>query len=179
MIIRDRETGTLWQHATGQALIGPLNGQQLTLLGGSVMTWGGWKDKFPVTKAALEPKKWRGLFPKAIVSKVLARATSGKMPPGLSKRDRRLPDHEFVIGITISGLARAYPLKLLQKSSTINDHFAGKLICIEHNIAFDRYQVFVDHEPMLHLRTKWHGWYEFHPATSIFNPDLLDLTYRS
>jgi hypothetical protein len=176
MIIRDRETGTLWQHATGEALIGPLKGQQLTLLGGSVMTWGGWKNKFPATQAALEPKKWRGLFPKAVVSKVIARATSGKVPTGLSKRDRRLPDHEFVIGITISGQARAYPLRLLQKSSTINDHFAGKLICIEHNIAFDRFQVFVDHEPMLHQRTKWHGWYEFHPTTSIFNPDLSALT---
>jgi hypothetical protein len=34
MIIRDRQTGTLWQHATGEALMGPLKGVQLQLLGG-------------------------------------------------------------------------------------------------------------------------------------------------
>lgn len=41
MIIRDRETGTLWQQANGEALIGPLQGTQLQALGGELMNWMG------------------------------------------------------------------------------------------------------------------------------------------
>ena len=43
MIIRDRQTGTLWQHATGEALMGPLKGVQLRPLGGELIRWSRWK----------------------------------------------------------------------------------------------------------------------------------------
>ena len=55
MIIRDRQTGTLWQHATGEALMGPLKGVQLQLLGGELTSWSRWKEMYPHTSMAGEP----------------------------------------------------------------------------------------------------------------------------
>ena len=44
MIFRDRETGTLWQQATGEAVAGPLKGATLQLLSGEILTWAGWEN---------------------------------------------------------------------------------------------------------------------------------------
>ncbi len=40
MIMRDRETGTIWQHETGEALMGKYRGKTLDLLGGALQLEG-------------------------------------------------------------------------------------------------------------------------------------------
>ena len=168
MIIRDRETGTLWQHATGGALVGPLKGAQLELLGGNLMTWAAWKQAYPETKAALEPEKWTGILPLKLITALLERITEIGQVPGKTRRDERLPAHEPVIGISIEGEHRAYPLRLLRKSPVIEEQFDGNTIRLEYDITGDSVHVFVDGAPLWFHRTWWTGWYEFHPTTSIY-----------
>lgn len=45
----DAETGTLWDAFTGEAVDGPLAGQQLTRLKSTASFWFGWKDIHPDT----------------------------------------------------------------------------------------------------------------------------------
>ncbi len=59
MIMRDRETGSLWQQATGEAVFGPLAGRQLQLLGGEQTAWAGWRDEHPQTEANRAPTPCR------------------------------------------------------------------------------------------------------------------------
>lgn len=47
--LRDNETGSIWNGFTGQALEGPLAGQQLTQLKSTTVFWFGWKDFHPDT----------------------------------------------------------------------------------------------------------------------------------
>lgn len=93
--MRDRETGALWQHATGEALIGPLAGAKLEWLGGEQMTWAAWRTEHPDTVVALEPAEWSGMRHVPWWGcRVLEFATAHAAAlPGLSANDRRLPMH--------------------------------------------------------------------------------------
>lgn len=63
---------------------------------------------------------------------------------GESNKDRRLPGKELVMGMTVSGLAKAYPFSAIAERSVINDHFAGEEVVVtfeslsESGAAFQR-----------------------------------------
>jgi hypothetical protein len=50
LVIEDRETGTLWTVATGQALYGPLAGERLTPVPAILATSRAWSDACPDTR---------------------------------------------------------------------------------------------------------------------------------
>lgn len=169
MIIRDRETGSLWQHATGEALAGPLQGTKLTLLGGELITWAGWQKAHPNTLAALEPDEWTGMMPKERVTAVLDKVTSHATVPGKTRRDTRLPTHETIIGIIVDDTARAYPLAGLRRLGTVEEMVNGRQISVIFDANHDSVQAFADNDQLFPQRTWWAGWYEFHPQTTIFD----------
>ncbi len=63
MIMRDQQTGTLWQHATGEALMGPLKGVRLQVLGGELASWSRWQEMYPHTELGVEPVPENGRYP--------------------------------------------------------------------------------------------------------------------
>ena len=142
MIIRDRETGTLWQQATGEALIGPLQGEQLELLGGERTIWGSWRKNEPDSLLVEGPEKWPGLFSLPFTESVLQRATRSGKVPGLTKTDRRLPQNEEIIGLEIAGETRAYPISLLSQEQIINDLLGGSAITLVYEPAAKRVRAF-------------------------------------
>jgi len=168
MIMRDNETGSLWQHATGEAIAGPLRGAQLTLLGGELISWGGWKQAQPQTAAALEPEQWTGLIAKDRVTAVLEKVTSLATVPGKTRPDGRLPSHEEVVGIVVDGAARAYRLADLRHPEGVLDMVNGRQIQVVYDQAQDVVHAFADDTPLFSQRTWWMGWYEFHPQTTIY-----------
>lgn len=205
MIIRDIETGTLWQHATGEALIGPLAGTQLALVGGERTTWTAWCADFPHTALAQEPEKWTGLMPRPIVERVLEKATQSLHAPGLTADDFRLAQNADVAGLVVNRAARAYPLAGLP-AGVINDWLGDRPVAVIYDpmtqwvAAFQREAAGEpvtlqksgrnlesidgrqrwDHrgrplagtrsplKPLPVTRTRWSGWYEFHPASDIY-----------
>jgi hypothetical protein len=46
-VMVDRETGTLWQQLTGEAIAGPLAGRSLDLLSVETLTWTEWWEQHP------------------------------------------------------------------------------------------------------------------------------------
>lgn len=170
MIMRDRETGTLWQQATGEALVGPLAGKQLDLLAGELTTWGGWKTAHPATLAALEPSEWQGMLPRDKMMPMLEKITTfvAGFAPGKSRTDRRLPPRETVVGILVEGTSRAYRLIDLQQVGIIEELFNGQRIKVEFDEPTAVVRVYANGTPLHGQRTWWLGWYEFHPQTTIF-----------
>lgn len=172
MIIRDRETGTLWQHATGEALAGPLGGARLELLGGEMMAWGAWKRAHPQTLAAQEPDEWTGILPKKRVTAVLERVTDNFTGPGLTPVDKRLPAHEPVAGISVGNVYRAYPLAALNEAGIIEEQVNGRQVRVAYDAAGDQVRASLDGAPLWVQRTWWAGWFEFHPQTTVYEPGL-------
>ena len=147
MIIRDRQTGTLWQHATGEALMGPLKGVRLQPLGGELARWSSWRELYPHTSLAVEPipafGRYPGLIPRPLLERMLEAFTTNFAAPGLVT-DERLPMHEEIAGLSLAGVDRAYPLAMLQERGVINDSIGGRGVAIlydadaDHVIALDR-----------------------------------------
>ncbi len=147
MIIRDRQTGTLWQHATGEALMGSLKGVRLQPLGGELTRWSRWKKTNPHTSLAVEPipddGRYPGLIPRDRLEHLLETFTTNYFAPGFIS-DKRLPAHEEIAGLSLAGVDRAYPLGVLRDRGVINDHIGehGFIIIYnadaDHVIALDR-----------------------------------------
>lgn len=168
MIIRDQQTGTLWQQATGEALIGPLKGTQLEVLGGELMNWAGWKREHPQTTFALEPERWEAFLPKERITAMLEGATKRFALPGSTPADPRLPFDAVVIGVVVQGEAKAYPLEHVKQIKALEDWVGNQTLTVRYDPGIDHVQVLNKTQPFPYQRTRWIGWYEFHPLTKIY-----------
>ena len=145
MIIRDFQTGTLWQHATGEALMGPLEGTALEPLGGELTHWSKWKETYPHTSLAVEPvpdnDRYPGLIPRHRLEHLLDKFTTNFAAPGLVT-DRRLAMHEEIVGISLDGVDKAYPLSVLRSKGLIHDRIGKNNIIIVYDPDNDHASVF-------------------------------------
>ena len=76
IILRDRETRTLWAPFSGKALEGPLAGKTLERVPLSLTRWSEWKARHPATERDLGPAAGAGR-PRLVVR---ARASGGSSP---------------------------------------------------------------------------------------------------
>ncbi|MSP13284.1 MAG: DUF3179 domain-containing protein [Chloroflexi bacterium] len=145
MMMRDRETGTIWQQATGEAVAGPLQGAQLKLMIYEQATWGSWRSDYPQTLVAAEPdpSTRQGFIYLAPYQRMFD--LFGRMDvvfPGRSLNDTRLPSRAEVAGITLAGEARAYPLERLHRKHMVNDRLGGQPITVVCEPGGDRVRAF-------------------------------------
>ena len=120
LVMFDRETGTLWSHLTGEALDGPLIGNQLKQVLSEQTTWGRWRLDHPQTRMLdVDPSDVR-FDP--------YQTYYGAPDPGVVGRKRaddRLPVKEKVIGVRLNGDAKAYSFKALARDRVVNDTVGG------------------------------------------------------
>lgn len=124
IVLRDRETGTIWAPFSGRALEGPLVGRKLDRIPVSLIRWSEWKSRHPQTGVIwaqeegrdghgswYAPGKW------GIVS---------EMGASLETWDPRLPENALVYGVEIETAAKAYPLSEIEaRKGLVNDSFEG------------------------------------------------------
>ena len=126
--MRDEETGSWWQQVTGEAIQGPLKGQTLRPVFHDELTFGLWKREKPDGRVLrpndqmaqagnYAPANWEERMAKVPV------ATSAQI-------DKSLEPRTLVIGLTINGSAKAYPLDALVKQRLILDDVGGVPIFI-------------------------------------------------
>jgi uncharacterized protein DUF3179 len=118
-MMSDDETGSVWEHVTGECIQGPLQGEQLTTHAAQYMTAAQLLEAVPDAKLALSKASWRSRLLDTLLLRRMASST-GYMPGvfrvSMTTRDTRLPELELGLGIWIDGHARFYPMQ------TINAH---------------------------------------------------------
>ncbi len=168
MVIRDMQTGSIWQQDTGECVAGPLMGEHLVFLGGVLVNVGAWRAENPDGLIAQEPDPpVRGLFDNETWFRLFDK-TRHFVIPGRKSLDNRLSAHEEVVGIRLNGEARAYPLKALRERGTIEDVLGGESIAIHYEEGAGRVCAFRDGKNLPVQREWWLGWSEFHPYTSVY-----------
>ena len=168
MVMRDAQTGTIWQQATGEAIDGPLKGMQLNMLSAWETTWGVLRKAYPIAYYALEPKKFTGLIPKPVLQRMLG-ITHWANLNGLSSLDDRLRPHDVIIGVVVNGAAKAYLLDALRTHPAVVDQLGGQTIQIFYAEAGDQVTVATEDGGRLkHERQWWSGWSEFHPRSEVY-----------
>ncbi|NDJ62443.1 MAG: DUF3179 domain-containing protein [Chloroflexi bacterium] len=141
MVIRDAQTGSIWQQDTGACLAGPLAGRRLEPLGAELTRWAAWRADHPDSLVAEDRPEVRGLLSNQQWRQAFE-MTRHFVVPGLKRGDDRLPAHAEVAGFVIDGAARAYPLKALHAAEIVNDQLGGQPLAVIYAPAIDRVRAF-------------------------------------
>jgi hypothetical protein len=128
LVMWDRETESWWQQVGGEAIVGQLTGEHLTMLPTSIVSWSTFRDSFPAGRVlSLDTGFERpyGDNPYLGYDRV-------DSPPFLYKgpSDGRLPPKERVVVVSMNGEAVAYPFQLLQKRRVVTDSVGGMEIVV-------------------------------------------------
>ena len=114
LVMYDRETDSLWSQFLGVALKGPLAGTLLEPIGTTLTEWATWRKLHPDTLVLDQ----RG-FARDQYSSYYRGASAGVL--GETNRDDRLDPKEFVLGLQLDSLARAYPFRYLSSRPLVHE----------------------------------------------------------
>ena len=123
LVMWDHETESWWSQLLGQALVGEMVGKSLRFVSTQMASWQKAKAQFPnaavlARESGLEYLMEDGFYELSVSEDVY----SDESPVLLFGTKRALyRDHEWVMGVAIDSLARAYPLSELQEAGVIND----------------------------------------------------------
>jgi hypothetical protein len=115
-LLRDEETGSIWQQSTGEAIYGPLKGKQLQLVRSNELTFGLWKQEQPhgqvlqpnsLYASEYDPKDWEKHVEK---TRTVVDTTKSGIGP-----------HQLMLGITLTGENKAYPIESILAAKLIQD----------------------------------------------------------
>ncbi len=174
LLLRDRESGSIWQQATGEALMGPLAGARLSPLPGTQLAWGAWQSQVPETTLAVEWFQKHGWAPAGLVNALLLSLPRRITPPGLTPLDGALDPHAEVAGVSLRGESRAYPLSALAEAGPIEDRLGGISLSLSLDpstglLTAAELRPGDPPAPIPVLRMWWLGWKEFYPASSVYH----------
>lgn len=147
-LIYDRQTNTLWNHLSGEPVIGPLagSGTRLQRLPVVVTSWGEWRRQHPRTQVlALDTGHSRPYNAGAAYGAYFA--SSGTMFP-VWQKSRALHDKARVFTLVLEGRAKAYALEALNRAGgVLNDEFAGRALVVHYRDAVGRVALPADWGP--------------------------------
>ena len=124
VVLYDHQTDTLWSQFLSRGVKGPLANQALEIIPAVQTTWGQWLDLHPDTLVLNKRGRYRGDSYEGYYSG----GSAGILGEG--NKDRRLPRKELVLGMVVSGQAKAYPFSAISGQPVINDRFAGQEVVV-------------------------------------------------
>lgn len=133
ILLVDDETRSYWDHITGEAVEGPLEGARMARWPVDVTTVEAALASDP--ELCLARSRPRVLSGERLMTKAWSKrvAKSVIFPPGfkrtMSPPDRRRPEMEVGLGVVIGETARFYPLEEVRRGVT--DTVAGRLLELE------------------------------------------------
>ena len=124
--MRDEETGSYWQQINGTAIAGPLKGSKLSLVDQDELSFGLWKEEHPKGTVLAPLSRDAAHYEKATWESEIK-----KLPTVIHATKGTLPDRETILGVSMNGVTRAYPLsKLTDQSAVLLDDLGGKPIML-------------------------------------------------
>jgi Protein of unknown function (DUF3179) len=124
-LLRDEQTNSIWQQSTGEAIYGPLKGQQLTLIRSDELSFALWKTEQPdgqvlkansLYAAEYDPKDWE---------KHVART-----PTVVDTTKSGVGPHELMLGVVVAGQSKAYPIEAILRTKLIQDRVGGQPLLV-------------------------------------------------
>lgn len=172
VLLYDRQSESLWSQILGKAISGPRRGTRLEQIPLEHTTWGDWRARRPHSLVMSRDTGYRRDYGR---SPYLGYADSPRIWFALSHRDPRRPAKEWVLGVEIDGVHRAYPFGELAKQPRVEERVAGRELVIgydpEHRSAVARG---ADGRAIPSVTAFWFAWAAFHPDTQVFRATAPD-----
>lgn len=126
LVMYDNVTGSLWQQFTGEPLAGPIVGETglLHRVPADIVPYSDWVAAHPDSLIYVDPGLTQSRRSSEVIDELViyeSIASGTRESSREADRDRRLPDREIVVGITIQGQAKAYQESTVLSTGIIND----------------------------------------------------------
>jgi hypothetical protein len=169
LVMYDRKTDSLWSQILGEAIVGEKTGTRLAVLPSDQIRFGEWKKTHPnggVLSRDTGATRFYGRDPYGDYY-----TTPGTYFP-VGKKDDRLSDKDFVLGIVVNEKAKAYWPEAVKKVGEIEDRFEGKTIIARYEKEIDAVRLFEKKSDGAFLRINpfgsfWFSWVAAHPDTEL------------
>lgn len=174
-IFEDVETGTLWNHLTGEALHGQLLGTTLSYIGPLFMTTCGEEalknPRLPVFISG-EKKFYRTIMG-FVIKVILGKQNKNWLPPHFQKTlpalDPALPKMTMGLAVKIGGTIRFYPKELIQEQG-IYDTIHGTKIHVTLDNKIPRAIDESGNHPF-QLFTRWYAFRLTYPQGDLYDKE--------
>jgi hypothetical protein len=167
LLMYDHQTESLWSQVGMHAVAGPLTREKLTPIVLEHTIWREWRTAHPST-VVLSTRT--GSFRNYDRDPYAGYDESSELFFDTTHFDSRYHPKEWVVGLDIDGVAKAYPFMELKKvSSPLVDHVNGRRLTVRFK-AESRSASVADENgtPVPSLMAFWFAWYAFHPDTQVF-----------
>lgn len=170
LLMYDRQTSesneSLWSQVLGEAVLGPRTGTKLAIIRSDTVRYGDWKKSNPNTEVL---SRDTGVIRTYGVDPYGDYYTNENVSFGATFTDDRLHPKEFVLGVEVDGMFKAYPLESLPVGTTA-DVVEGKTVAIEKTEAH-QVEMFIgtDREPLPYIGGFWFSWIAVHPETELWD----------
>ena len=169
LVMYDRKTDSLWSQILGEAIVGEMTGTRLEVLPSDQIRFGDWRKLHPsgeVLSRDTGTTRFYGQDPYGDYY-----TTPGTFFP-VDKKDSRLGEKEFVLGIVVNGKAKAYWPPAIKKTGRVEDLFQGKTIIAEYEKDIDAVRLFEKKNDGELVRINpfgsfWFSWVAAHPDTEL------------
>ncbi len=166
VLLYDRQTESLWSQIRKQAITGPLKGERLQQIPLEHTSWSDWRTRYPKTKVLSEDTGYQRDYNH---SPYAGYAQSPQIMFGVAARDERFHPKEWVIGVEINGVSKAYPFSQFPKGQNeLNDNVGGKSIRLVFDNANRSGRIYSGNTRLPSTMSYWFAWYAFHPDTLVY-----------
>lgn len=170
LVMYDRKTQSLWSQILGEAIVGSEAGLKLSVLPSDIVRFGDFKKLHPDGEVLSRDTGFARSYGEDPYGDYYT--TSGTYFP-LTNKDKRLNDKDFVLGIVVSGKAKAYYPYSIKTKGMVEDTFQGKTVIAEYRKNIDAVELFEKKSDGSLVRTDyigsfWFSWAAAHPGTDLY-----------
>jgi Protein of unknown function (DUF3179) len=166
VLLYDRQTESLWSQIRKQAITGPLKGERLQQIPLEHTSWADWRTRYPKTIVLSQDTGYRRDYSR---SPYAGYEQSPQIMFEVAATDGRFHPKEWVIGVELNGVSKAYPFSQLPKGlNEIRDKVGGKNIRLVFDGANRSGRIFAGDRLLPSTMSYWFAWYAFHPDTLVY-----------
>ena len=142
-VFKDVETGSRWQQSSLEAISGPLKGEHLELYPFLLTSWEEWLRLHPDTLVLKPLPGYAERIPAKNAQLRAGYPLEKTAPADVVRRDDRLKAYTKIIGLTVGGASRAFPLAALDRVRVVNEELGGQPLLVVHQPKSDTTTAFV------------------------------------
>lgn len=166
LVMYDRQTKSLWQQITGEAIVGELFGTKLEQISMGTLTW---EDFKKTHKDAEVLSRDTGFNRNYDVYPYGNYESSERVSFGVEGGvDTTLHPKAVVFGVEVDGVSKAYPEVKLQEEEKIQDTLGESKVEVSYNEGDVRVVRLENSEDISTTRLFWFAWKAFRPDTQLY-----------
>lgn len=168
VLLYDHETESLWSQLQEEAVTGELTGTQLVALPSLTTTWQAWREQHPETLVLSTKTGFRRDYSRRPYQ-AYAMNPSPMFP--VLHTDTRIRPKDKILGVSINGAHKAYPLAALQKlDAPLEDTVGDTAVTVTYDPTANSAHVSDAESGQLlpAVVAYWFAWATFHQNTTIY-----------